>query len=38
MTTYVLVPGAWLGGWAWEPVADQLRGQGHEAYAVTLTG
>ena len=38
MTTYVLVPGAWLGGWAWEPVADQLRGQGHEVHAVTLTG
>jgi len=38
MTTYVLVPGAWLGGWAWEPVADQLPGQGHEVHAVTLTG
>jgi pimeloyl-ACP methyl ester carboxylesterase len=38
MTNYVLVPGAWLGGWAWEPVADQLRRQGHEVHAVTLTG
>ena len=38
MTNYVLVPGAWLGGWAWEPVADQLRRQGHEVHVVTLTG
>jgi hypothetical protein len=20
MTTFVLIPGAWLGGWVWEPV------------------
>ena len=38
MTTYVLVPGAWLGGWSWQPVADQLRDHGHEVHAVTLTG
>jgi pimeloyl-ACP methyl ester carboxylesterase len=38
MATYVLVPGAWLGGWAWQPVARQLRAKGHEAYPVTLTG
>jgi pimeloyl-ACP methyl ester carboxylesterase len=38
MTTYVLVPGAWLGGWSWQPVADQLRDRGHEVHAVTLTG
>ena len=38
MTTYVLVPGAWLGGWAWQPVTDQLRDHGHEVHAVTLTG
>jgi pimeloyl-ACP methyl ester carboxylesterase len=38
MTTYVLVAGAWLGGWAWRPVADQLRGHGHDVYPVTLTG
>ena len=30
MTTYVLVGGAWLGGWAWQPVTRQLREQtGH---------
>jgi pimeloyl-ACP methyl ester carboxylesterase len=38
MTTYVLVAGAWLGGWAWRPVAGQLRGHGHDVYPVTLTG
>jgi len=38
MATFVLVPGAWLGGWAWQPVARQLRNHGHDAYPVTLTG
>jgi pimeloyl-ACP methyl ester carboxylesterase len=38
MATYVLVPGAWLGGWAWQPVARQLRAQGHDVHPVTLTG
>jgi pimeloyl-ACP methyl ester carboxylesterase len=38
MTTYVLVAGAWLGGWAWQPVTDQLRRQGHDVHPVTLTG
>lgn len=38
MTTYVLVPGFWLGGWAWRSVAEKLRARGHDVYAVTLTG
>ena len=38
MTTFVLVPGAWLGGWAWREVTDRLRGAGHEVYPLTLTG
>jgi pimeloyl-ACP methyl ester carboxylesterase len=38
MTTYVLVPGAWLGGWAWQSVASRLRTRGHDVYPVTLTG
>jgi pimeloyl-ACP methyl ester carboxylesterase len=38
MTTYVLVAGAWLGGWCWQPVVRQLRDNGHDAYPVTLTG
>lgn len=32
MTTYVLVPGFWLGGWAWDAVAAPLRAQGHEVH------
>jgi pimeloyl-ACP methyl ester carboxylesterase len=38
MATFVLVPGAWLGGWAWRDVADRLRVDGHRVYPVTLTG
>jgi pimeloyl-ACP methyl ester carboxylesterase len=38
MTTYVLVAGAWLGGWSWQPVTTRLRAQGHDVYPVTLTG
>lgn len=38
MATYVLVPGFWLGGWAWDDVAAELRAAGHEVHAVTLTG
>lgn len=38
MATIVLVPGMWLGGWAWRTVAQTLRAAGHSVYAVTLTG
>jgi pimeloyl-ACP methyl ester carboxylesterase len=38
MSTFVLVPGFWLGGWAWRDVAAQLRAAGHVVYPVTLTG
>jgi len=38
MATFVLVPGAWLGGWCWRDVAQLLRNAGHDAVAVTLTG
>ena len=34
----VLVPGFWLGGWAWDEVAAALRADGHEVTAVTLPG
>ena len=34
----VLVPGFWLGAWAWDEVADALRAEGHEVTAVTLPG
>src|SRR5215204_1772421 len=38
VATYVLVPGAWLGGWAWQDVVARLRGKGHDVYPITLTG
>ena len=38
MKTFVLVVGAWMGGWAWRKMNPLLRAQGHEVYPVTLTG
>jgi pimeloyl-ACP methyl ester carboxylesterase len=38
MRAYVLVGGAWLGGWCWQRVARRLRDNGHDAYPVTLNG
>ncbi len=34
----VLIPGAWLGSWAWASVAANLRARGHDVFAVTLPG
>jgi pimeloyl-ACP methyl ester carboxylesterase len=34
----VLVPGFWLGAWAWDEVASILRDDGHEVIALTLPG
>ena len=34
----VLVPGFWLGAWAWDEVAETLRADGHEVTALTLPG
>jgi pimeloyl-ACP methyl ester carboxylesterase len=34
----VLVPGFWLGAWAWDEVVDALRADGHDVTAVTLPG
>lgn len=36
--TYVLVHGAWFGGWVWRDVAPALRALGHEVWTPTLTG
>jgi pimeloyl-ACP methyl ester carboxylesterase len=36
--TYVLVHGAWHGGWCWRRVADRLTDAGHRVFAPTLTG
>jgi pimeloyl-ACP methyl ester carboxylesterase len=38
MATFVLVHGAYQGGWIWQPVATRLRAVGHTVYAPTLDG
>jgi pimeloyl-ACP methyl ester carboxylesterase len=38
MATYVLVHGAWHGGWCWRDTVRALRAQGHTVFAPTLTG
>ncbi|TNC26860.1 alpha/beta fold hydrolase [Amycolatopsis alkalitolerans] len=38
MSTFVLLHGAWHGGWAWQRVVPLLRAAGHEVHAPTLTG
>jgi pimeloyl-ACP methyl ester carboxylesterase len=38
MARFVLVPGAWLGAWAWKEVTPLLERKGHSVYPVTLTG
>jgi pimeloyl-ACP methyl ester carboxylesterase len=34
----ILVPGFWLGAWAWDEVAAMLRADGHDVTALTLPG
>lgn len=34
----ILVPGFWLGAWAWDEVAALLRADGHHVTAITLPG
>src|SRR5215210_9382577 len=34
----ILVPGFWLGAWAWDEVAELLRADGHDVTALTLPG
>jgi pimeloyl-ACP methyl ester carboxylesterase len=36
--TFVLVHGAWHGGWCWTRVAEKLRGSDHTVFTPTLTG
>ncbi|USE80259.1 alpha/beta hydrolase [Cupriavidus gilardii] len=38
MATFVLVHGAFQGGWVWARVAQKLRLAGHDVYTPTLTG
>ncbi len=37
-STFVLVHGAWAGGWIWRDMAERLRALGHRVYTPTLTG
>jgi pimeloyl-ACP methyl ester carboxylesterase len=36
--TFVLITGAWHGGWAWRPVAEHLRAAGNRVLTPTLPG
>ncbi len=38
MAAFVLVHGAYQGGWIWRPVADRLRAAEHDVFAPTLDG
>ena len=38
MTTFVLIHGAYQGGWIWKPVAERLRAEGHLVLAPSLDG
>lgn len=38
MNTFLLVHGAFSGGWSWRPVAQILASAGHTVFAPTLTG
>lgn len=38
MTTFVLLHGAFEGGWIWQRVARKLRAAGHDVFTPTLTG
>ena len=37
-TPIILVPGFWLGAWAWDEVAASLRADGYDVTALTLPG
>jgi pimeloyl-ACP methyl ester carboxylesterase len=38
VTTFVLVPGGWHGGWDYQPVTERLRRLGHTVHAISLPG
>lgn len=38
MSTYLLVHGAWVGGWSWEKVAPLLEEKGHKVKVIDLPG
>ena len=38
MATFVLVHGAWHGGWCWSRITPRLRAAGHNVHTPTMTG
>lgn len=38
MATFILIPGGWQGGWAFEKVSNLLLAHGHDAQPLTLAG
>jgi pimeloyl-ACP methyl ester carboxylesterase len=38
VATFVLVHGAWHGGWCWKRVRKSLQAEGHDVFTPTLTG
>ncbi|MBZ0216991.1 MAG: alpha/beta hydrolase [Fimbriimonadaceae bacterium] len=36
--TYILVHGAWVGEWYWNPLVERLRAAGHDVFPVSLRG
>jgi pimeloyl-ACP methyl ester carboxylesterase len=38
VATFVLIPGAWHGGWCWQGVSTIIEAKQHKVFAVTLTG
>lgn len=38
MAMFVLVHGAWHGGWCWSRITPHLRADGHEVFTPTMTG
>jgi len=38
VTTFLLIHGAYQGGWIWKPVAERLRAAGHQVFAPSLDG
>ena len=38
MSTFLLIHGAYQGGWIWNPIAERLQAAGHSVYAPSLDG
>ena len=38
MATFVLIHGAWHGGWVWQPVSTQLQQYGHKVFCPSMLG